>query len=84
MGKINNRKSFIIIGAVVLCIIIACLISLYLREKTVIAYITPADIEVGDAIQYTDSTKRADMWLWEFGNGPAATGSLKAGNIRYG
>lgn len=44
MGKINNRKSFIIIGAVILCIIIACLISLYLREKPVIAYITPTDI----------------------------------------
>lgn len=50
MGKINNRKSFIIIGAVVLCIVIAYLISLSLREKTVIAYITPSDIEVGDAI----------------------------------
>ena len=80
MGKINNRKSFIIIGAVVLCIVIAYLISLSLREKTVIAYITPSDIEVGDAIQYTDSTKRADMWLWEFGNGDASeerTGSYR-------
>lgn len=52
MGKINNRKSFIIIGAVILCIIIACLISLYLREKPVIAYITPTDIEIGEEIQY--------------------------------
>lgn len=72
MGKINNRKSFIIIGAVILCIIIACLISLYLREKPVIAYITPTDIEIGEEIQYTDSTKRADTWLWEFGNGDAS------------
>ena len=80
MGKINNRKSFIIIGAVVLCIVIAYLISLSLREKTVIAYITPSDLEVGDAIQYTDSSKRADMWLWEFGNGDASeerTGSYR-------
>mgnify|MGYP000230589933 FL=1 len=81
MGKINNRKSFIIIGAVVLCIVIAYLISLSLREKTVIAYITPSDIEVGDAIQYTDSTKRADMWLWEFGNGD--TSEERTGSYRF-
>lgn len=81
MGKINNRKSFIIIGAVILCIIIACLISLYLREKPVIAYITPTDIEIGEEIQYTDSTKRADTWLWEFGNGDAS--EQRTGSYRF-
>ena len=80
MGKIKNKKSLIIIGAVILCLIIAYLISLFLREKTVIAYIAPTDIEVGEMIQYTDSTKRADTWLWEFGNGEESeqrTGSFQ-------
>lgn len=69
MGKIKSKKSFIIVGASILCIVIAYLISLYLGDKTVIAYVTPLDIEQGETIQFTDSTNRAKSWLWEFGNG---------------
>lgn len=72
MGKIKNKKTLIIIGASILCIVTAYLISLYLRDKTVIAYVTPTDIEQGDAIQFADSTHNAGTWLWEFGNGDSS------------
>lgn len=81
MGKIKSKKSLIIAGASILCIIIAYLISLYLRDKTVIAFVSPLDIEQGDAIQFTDSTYRANSWLWEFGNGDSF--EQRSGNYTF-
>lgn len=69
MGKVANRKFFIVIEAVVLCLLITLLFAFYFRDKTVVAYITPADLEQGMPVHFSDSTRYADTWLWEFGNG---------------
>lgn len=69
MGKIKNRKFFIIAGTILLCILIAFLIRLFFSDQNVHMVITPTEIEVGEAIHYADSTRGARNWLWEFGNG---------------
>ena len=52
-----------------LCILIAVLIRIFFSSRTVRMTLTPIEVEVGEAIYYADSTRRADSWLWEFGNG---------------
>jgi PKD repeat protein len=37
------------------------------------ATVSPADIESGLPVQYADSTKGANTWLWEFGNGDTSS-----------
>ena len=69
MGKLRNKKSLIIIGAVAVCILVAYWLSLLLQGKTVQAFVSPMDVEVGEAVSFGDSTSRARTWLWEFGNG---------------
>ncbi len=69
MGKIKTKKFLIVIGAIVLCIAIAFLIRLFFADRSVRMIVTPTEIEVGESIQYADSTRGAKKWLWEFGNG---------------
>lgn len=69
MGTIKNRKFFIIVGTILLCILMACLIRFYSSGQNVRMIITPTEIELGEVVQYADSTRGARDWLWEFGNG---------------
>lgn len=69
MGKIKNRKFFIIVGTILLCVLIAYLIRFLFSDQHVRMMIAPTEIEAGEAIQYADSTRGARNWLWEFGNG---------------
>lgn len=81
MGKLNNKKAFIIFGAAAVCISLAYRLSLLAQGKTVQAFVTPMDAEVGQAISFGDSTSRAHSWLWEFGNGE--TSEARTGNYSY-
>lgn len=69
MGKIKNRKFFIIVVTILICVLIAYLIRLFSSDQNVRMVITPTEMEVGESIEYADSTRGARNWLWEFGNG---------------
>lgn len=69
MGKIYTRKFLFVVAALLLCIIIAVLCRLFFSNRTVRMTLTPTEVEVGDLVYYADSTRNADTWLWEFGNG---------------
>lgn len=69
MGKIYTRKFFFVVAALLLCIIIAVLLRLFFSNRTVRMTLTPAEVEAGTPVYYADSTRNADTWLWEFGNG---------------
>lgn len=69
MGQIYTRKILFVAAAMLLCILIAVLIRIFFSSRTVRMTLTPIEVEVGEAIYYADSTRRADSWLWEFGNG---------------
>ena len=45
MGKLNNKKAFIIFGAAAVCISLAYWLSLLAQGKTVQAFVTPMDAE---------------------------------------
>lgn len=81
MGKLKNRKSIIIIGAAVLCIVVAYWVSQLLQGKTIQAFVSPMDVEVGEVVSFVDSTSRAKTWLWEFGNGDVS--DARSGNYAY-
>ena len=43
--------------------------------------ISPTELYVGEKIYYSDSTRNADTWLWEFGDGN--TSSQRTGNYTF-
>ena len=69
MGKIYTRKFLFVVAALLLCILIAILIRIFFSSRTVRMTLTPMEVEAGEAVYYADSTRNADVWLWEFGNG---------------
>lgn len=73
MGKLNNYRVIVVIGAIAMCIGAAFLLRGLLTTREVRAAVTPLDIELGMPITYSDSTKGADNRFWEFGNGDSST-----------
>lgn len=69
MGKIEISKVYIVIAAIVICVLTAFLIRFFFNQRKVQAFISPSEIFAGESITYSDSTNRADSWRWEFGNG---------------
>ena len=69
MGKIYTRKFLFVVAALLLCILIAILIRIFFSSRTVRMTLTPMEVEAEEAVYYADSTRNADVWLWEFGNG---------------
>lgn len=69
MGKLNNYRVFVIIGVIALCIVMAFVIRNLFTTREIQASVSPLDIEIGQPINYSDSTKGSNSWLWEFGNG---------------
>lgn len=72
MGKISNNKFLMVVGAIVLCLLITLFVGWYFRDRTIVAYIAPLDIECSESIQFSDSTRFANTWFWEFGNGDSS------------
>lgn len=81
MGKILNRKTGIIVGAIGLCLIIAYLIRINFSSRTIQAFVTPLEVRVNEPISFSDSTRRARQWLWDFGNGE--TTDKSSGSYTY-
>ncbi|MDR2474396.1 MAG: PKD domain-containing protein [Bacteroidales bacterium] len=81
MNNIFNRRTVIILLslAIIICLVLG--FRAYLSARPVQASVTPADVELGVPIQYADSTKSADRWLWEFGNGD--TSEAQSGEYTY-
>lgn len=73
MGKIKNRKFWYVVATILACITIAVIIRLLFVSRTVQMTVTPSELEENQTIHYTDSTRRAKEWLWEFGNGDTST-----------
>lgn len=70
MSKLNNLTSIIIyavLGISVLAIIM--LFRSFKSDVSIDAHLSDYSIAAGEPIIYTDSTKRANSWHWEFGNG---------------
>lgn len=73
MGKLNNYRAFIIIGVIVLCIVLAFVIRNLFTTREIAASVSPLDVELGQPITFSDSTKGAGTRMWEFGNGDEST-----------
>lgn len=70
MGKFNNLTSVIIYA--VLGVSILSIIMLFRSFSSGIqidAYLSDYSVVTGEQVTYTDSTKSANYWHWEFGNG---------------
>lgn len=67
---INSHLLYVLISISVLMIILTSIFrGCSSRDKVVFASITPTSAVVGESVLYADSTKNANEWLWEFGNG---------------
>lgn len=81
MGKLSNYRIYAIFLAIAACIVTTIIIRNQFITKDIKAAVTPLDIELGTPINYTDSTKGADHWLWEFGDGH--TSEEKSGQYTF-
>ena len=81
MKKIENSKLYIIIGAVLICIVVALIIRYSFNQRTIQAFISHTEIYTNEDISYSDSTVRAVKWTWEFGNGDVSFG--RKGTYQY-
>jgi hypothetical protein len=69
MGKLLNHRIYIILIAVVLVLGITFLVRSCMYNREIRATVSPLDVEQGIPVLYADSTRGANKWLWEFGNG---------------
>ena len=69
MSKLFNRRIYIILISFVFILGITFLIRSFMYKKEIQATVSPLDVEIGSPVVFSDKTKGADEWLWEFGNG---------------
>lgn len=69
MGKFLNYRIYIIILAIAIVLVTIFLVRSCVYSRDVQAQVSPLDLELGMPIVFSDSTKGADHWQWEFGNG---------------
>lgn len=82
MNKFFSSRSIAVI-AVVLVMAVVLFISLRScgGKSGAIATISANEVSLGDAITFSDSTRGAKVWLWEFGNGEYST--EQSGSYRF-
>jgi hypothetical protein len=70
MGKIINRTTPVIFLCLALfTTALILLMRTYTQEKHIKADVFPLQVAPGEQITFTDSTRGAKQWTWEFGNG---------------
>lgn len=73
MSKLLNYRIYIIVIAVSIVLAIVFLVRTCVYTREIQASVGPLDVELGVPVSFADSTKGADRWLWEFGNGDEST-----------
>lgn len=73
MQKLLNHRIYIIIIAIALILSTTFLVRSCIYNKEIQALVSPLDVELGMPVQYSDSTKGANSWYWEFGNGDTSS-----------
>lgn len=81
----SNPKTYLIITILLAIAILAALIFLFRKyskpEEKIDAKLNRSEIYVNEDLVYTDNTKGATNWLWEFGNGDKS--DKQQGNYRF-
>lgn len=72
MKKTINHHVYIIVSVILACLIIALFAKSCFTNKEIQANINPLEVQKGVPISFADSTKGAQKWLWEFGNGDSS------------
>lgn len=73
MEKLLNHRLYIVIAAIVILIACIFIVRTCTHQREVYARVSPLNVEQGIPVAFADSTKGADRWLWEFGNGDTAS-----------
>jgi hypothetical protein len=81
----NNSQGYIFLYIVIAILILAGIIFLFksslFDKRTVDARILKDELYLNEDLVFTDNTKNAKKWLWEFGNGAKLT--TQNGTYRY-
>ncbi len=80
-NRIFNSRTIVVLVVILLCIGSAFLYRHFFIKRELQARITPFDVEVGKAVVFSDSTRGASHWMWEFGNGD--TSDKRRGEYKY-
>jgi hypothetical protein len=76
-----NSRFYIIPCIISICFILVFSVRTCLSTRKIAASVYPQELEWGDPLSFADSTKGADSWLWEWGNGDVFYG--KSGTYLY-
>ncbi|MFV0506687.1 MAG: PKD domain-containing protein [Bacteroidales bacterium] len=72
MHKLFNYRFFIVLLSIGLVVALTFLARSCMYEKKVEALVSSLEVELGESIVFSDSTRGANSWLWEFGNGDSS------------
>lgn len=72
MAKLLNYRVYVLIAVVACFIGLAFFVRSCTATRDLKATVTPLEVEIGMPITYADSTRGADNWRWEFGNGDSS------------
>ncbi|MDR3285867.1 MAG: PKD domain-containing protein [Prevotellaceae bacterium] len=72
MSKLLNHRIYIIVGILGICVVTAFFVRSCFSSRQIHATVSPLDVEPKHPIFFADSTKNAEQWLWEFGNGDSS------------
>jgi len=84
MGKLSNYRIYIILAILAACIALVFLTRSCVSDREIQATFNSLDIHLkeGSAVlEYSDNTKGAHTWLWEFGDG--STSDEQSGEYAY-
>ncbi|MDR1198725.1 MAG: PKD domain-containing protein [Prevotellaceae bacterium] len=73
MGKILNSRLYIVIIVLLACIVLVLIVRSSFQEREIQAVAISTQTPEGTLVEYADSTKSADSWRWDFGNGDYST-----------
>lgn len=73
MRNILNYRIYIIIGIFIILFGLTIWVRSCISTREIHALVSPLDVEQGMPISFSDSTKGANHWLWEFGDGDVST-----------
>lgn len=81
MGKILNHRIYIILIVIAAVLGFIVFTRPYLSAREIHASINPLDVEHGNPVSFSDSTKGVQTRIWKFGNGD--TSSLQSGQYVF-
>ncbi|NDV78477.1 PKD domain-containing protein [Dysgonomonas sp. 511] len=83
MGKLLNHRIYIVFISILFVLAITFFVRSCMYDKEIEATVDPLEVELGSPISFSDSTRGAEKWCWEFGDTAITTSYAQRGQHIY-